>query len=58
VDNLKIYLAITSPSDCLLDNIEMDVREIGWDDMDCIDLALDWDQWRALVNKVINLRVP
>jgi hypothetical protein len=33
-------------------------KEIGWDGMDWIDLAQDIDQWKALVNKVINLRVP
>jgi hypothetical protein len=36
----------------------MDLREIGWDDRDLIDLAQDRDQWRALVNAVMNLRVP
>jgi hypothetical protein len=41
-----------------VDNIKMDLREIGWDDMDWIDLAQDMDQWRALVNTVMNLRVP
>jgi hypothetical protein len=41
-----------------VDNIKMDLREIGWDDMDWIDLAQDRDQWRALVNTVMNLRVP
>jgi hypothetical protein len=40
------------------DNIRMDLREIGWGSMDCIDLAQDRDQWRALVNTVMNLRVP
>jgi hypothetical protein len=40
------------------DNIKMDLREIGWDGMDSIDLAEDRDQWRALVNAVMNLRVP
>jgi hypothetical protein len=35
-----------------------DLREIGWDGRDWIDLAQDRDQWRALVNSVINLRVP
>jgi hypothetical protein len=39
-------------------NIKMDIREIGCDGMDCIDLAQGRDQWRALVNTVINLRVP
>jgi hypothetical protein len=36
----------------------MDLREIGWDDMDRIDVAQDRDQWRALVNTVMNLRIP
>jgi hypothetical protein len=40
------------------DNIKMDLRGIGWGGMDWIDLAQDRDQWRALVNTVINLRVP
>jgi hypothetical protein len=39
-------------------NIKMDLREIGWDGMDSIDLAQDGDQWRAFVNTVMNLRVP
>jgi hypothetical protein len=33
-----------------VDNIKMDLRDIGWDDMDWIDLAQDRDQWRAFVN--------
>jgi hypothetical protein len=41
-----------------LDEIKWDLREIGWDDMDLIDLAQDRDQWRALVNTVMNLLVP
>jgi hypothetical protein len=36
----------------------MDVSEIGWDGVDRIELAQDRDQWRALVNKVINLLIP
>jgi hypothetical protein len=40
------------------DNIKMDVREIGWDVNDCINLAQDRDQWRTIVNTVMNLRVP
>jgi hypothetical protein len=41
-----------------VDNIKMDLREIGLDGMDWIDLAEDRDQWKALVNTVMNLRVP
>jgi hypothetical protein len=41
-----------------VDNIKTDLREIGWDVMDWINVALDRDQWRPLVNKVMNLRVP
>jgi hypothetical protein len=36
-----------------VDNIRMDLREIGWDGMDWIDLARGRDQWRALVNTVM-----
>jgi hypothetical protein len=36
----------------------MDLREIGWNGMDWIELAHDRDKWRTLVNTVINLRVP
>jgi hypothetical protein len=41
-----------------VDNIKMDLREIGWDEVDWIDMAQDRDQRRALVNTVLNLRVP
>jgi hypothetical protein len=41
-----------------VDNIKMDLREIGRVNMDWIDLALDRYKWRALVNTVIDLRVP
>jgi hypothetical protein len=46
------------PSLRWVDNIKLDLREIGWTGMDCIDLAQDIDQRRALVNTVMNLRVP
>jgi hypothetical protein len=39
-------------------NIKMDLRETGWGSMDWIDLAQDRNKWRALVNTVMNLRVP
>jgi hypothetical protein len=39
-----------------LDNVKIDLREIEWDDTDWIDLVQDWDQWRALVNTVMNLQ--
>jgi hypothetical protein len=37
-----------------VDNIKMDLREIGWDRKDWIDLVQDRDQWKALVNTVMN----
>jgi hypothetical protein len=40
------------------DNIKTDLREIGFGDVDWIHLAQDTDRWRALVNTIMNLRVP
>jgi hypothetical protein len=40
-----------------VENIKINLREIEWDDMDRIDLAQVRDQWRALVNTVMNLLV-
>jgi hypothetical protein len=39
-------------------NISMDLGEVGWGDVDWIGLAKDRNRWRALVNSVLNLRVP
>jgi hypothetical protein len=41
-----------------MNNIKMDLREIGWDCIDWIDMAQNRDKWRALVNAVMNIRVP
>jgi hypothetical protein len=41
-----------------VNNIRMDLGEVGWGDVDWIGLAKDRDRWRALVNSVLNLRVP
>jgi hypothetical protein len=41
-----------------VDNIRMDLVEAGWGVVDWIGLAQDRNRWRALVNSVLNLRVP
>jgi hypothetical protein len=41
-----------------VDNIRMDLGEVGWGDVDWISLAQDRNRWRALVNSVLKLRVP
>jgi hypothetical protein len=41
-----------------VDNIRMDLGEVGWSDVDWIDLAQDRNRWRAVVNSVLNLQVP
>jgi hypothetical protein len=41
-----------------VDNIKMDLLDIGWSGVDCIGLAQNRDKWRILVNSVMKLRVP
>jgi hypothetical protein len=41
-----------------VDNIRMDLEEVGWGDVEWIGPAKDRNRWRALVNSVLNLRVP
>jgi hypothetical protein len=41
-----------------VDNIKINLREIRWDGVDWIDMAQNRDQWRALMNTVLNVRVP
>jgi hypothetical protein len=45
------------PRHSWVDNIKMDLRETEWDGVDWSDTAQDRDQWRALVNTILNLRV-
>jgi hypothetical protein len=40
------------------DNIKMDIRKIGWVGVDWVDISQDMDQWRVLVDTVLNLGVP
>ena len=40
------------------DNIKIDLQEVGWWGMDCIDVAQNMDRWQARVNVVMNLWVP
>jgi hypothetical protein len=51
-------IPLRRPRHTYVDNNKMDLREIGWDGMAWIDLAQDREEWRALVNTVMNLRIP
>jgi hypothetical protein len=58
VGNLEEKRPLGRPRRRWVDNIKMNLREIGWNGMDWIDLAQDRDQWRAHVNMLMNLRIP
>jgi hypothetical protein len=58
VGKLEGKIPLRRPRRRWVDNIKMDLREVGWDGRDWIDLAQDRDRWRASVNAVMNLRVP
>jgi hypothetical protein len=58
VGNPKGTRPLGRPRRRWVDNIKIDLREIGWNGGDWINLAQDRDQWRALVMAVMNLRVP
>jgi hypothetical protein len=47
-----------SPRRRWVDNIRMDLGEVGWGDVDWSGLAKDRNRWRALVNSILNLQVP
>jgi hypothetical protein len=51
------HIRIGRPKRRWLDNIRMDLGEVGWGDVDWIGLAKDRNRWRALVNSVLNLQV-
>ena len=50
--------SLERPRRRFVNNIKMDLREVGWRDMDWIDLAQVSDRWQALVKAVMNLSVP
>jgi hypothetical protein len=56
--SLQFIIHLWRPRRRWEDNIKMDLREIGFGDVDWIHLAQDRDRWRALVSMLMNLRVP
>jgi hypothetical protein len=56
--NLRVKRPLCRPRRRWVDNIKMDLQEIGCGGMECIELAQDRDMWRAIVNVVMKLRVP
>jgi hypothetical protein len=57
MDLREIGRALGRPRCKWEDNNTMDVRETGWEDMDWIHLTQNRDQWRVIVNTIINFRV-
>jgi hypothetical protein len=58
VETLEGKRPLGRPRRKWVDNIKMDLGEIGWGGVDWIGLAQDRDQWKDVVNAVMNLRVP
>jgi hypothetical protein len=59
IDGKTIRKETTRKTTCRwMDNIKMDLKETEWGGMDWIDLAQNRNQWRALMNMVMNLRDP
>jgi hypothetical protein len=58
VGNLEGKRPLRRPIRRWVNNIKMGLREVEWCGMDWIDLAQDRDQWRVVVNTVVNLRFP
>jgi hypothetical protein len=58
VGNPDVKRPLGRPRRRWVDNIRMDLGEVEWGDVDWIGLAQDKNRWRALVNSVLNLRVP
>jgi hypothetical protein len=58
VGNPECMIPLGRPRRRWVDNIRMELGVVGWGDVDWIGLAQDRNKWRALVNWVLNLRVP
>jgi hypothetical protein len=58
VEKPEVKRPLRKPTHRWEDNIKMDLKDTGWGGMDWIHMAQDKDQWRALVNMVVNFQVP